>query len=92
MDKRRIAATVRGMVQGVSFRVATRGEARRLGLTGWVRNLPDGSVALEAQGSAEDVGQLIAWCRQGPPLADVTGVEVADVAPVAGEAGFSIRH
>jgi acylphosphatase len=92
MDKRRIAATVRGLVQGVSFRAATRSEARRLGLTGWVRNQADGSVALEAQGPAARVEDLVAWCRQGPPLADVSGVEVDDLAVVTGEDGFAIRH
>jgi acylphosphatase len=92
MDKRRIAATVRGLVQGVSFRAATRAQARQLGLTGWVRNHPDGSVRLEAQGPAGRVDELIAWCRQGPPMADVSGVEVADVAAVDGEPDFTVRH
>jgi acylphosphatase len=92
MDKRRINATVRGLVQGVSFRAATREEARRLGLTGWVRNLPDGRVALEAQGPSDAVDKLIAWCHHGPPLADVAAVEVGEASPVAGEDGFAIRH
>jgi len=92
MDKRRIAATVRGLVQGVSFRAAARAEARRLGLTGWVRNQADGSVTLEAQGPAARVDELVAWCRQGPPMADVSGVEVADRPVLADEEGFAIRH
>ena len=92
MDKRRINATVRGRVQGVSFRAATQDEARRLGLTGWVRNLRDGAVALEAQGAVDAVEKLVAWCHQGPPLAEVSSVEIGELSPVPGETGFAIRH
>jgi acylphosphatase len=92
MDKRRIRATVRGLVQGVSYRAATVDEARRLGLTGWVANRRDGAVELEAQGPADAVERLVAWCHHGPPLADVAAVEVADVATVDGEGSFTIRH
>jgi acylphosphatase len=92
MDKRRIRATVRGLVQGVSYRAATVDEARRLGLTGWVANRRDGAVELEAQGPVDAVERLVAWCHHGPPLADVSAVEVADVAAVEGEVSFTIRH
>jgi acylphosphatase len=92
MDKRRIRATVRGLVQGVSYRAATLDEARRLGLTGWVANRRDGAVELEAQGPAAAVERLVAWCHQGPPLADVSAVEAADIATVDGEVSFMIRH
>jgi acylphosphatase len=92
MDKRRIRATVRGLVQGVSFRAATQDEARRLGVTGWVRNQAGGAVELEAQGPASAVDELVAWCHRGPPLSDVAAVDVTDIAPIAGEGGFEIRH
>lgn len=90
---RRVRARVRGRVQGVAYRASTRHEAHRLGLAGWVRNLPDGSVELEAQGEPEVVAALLAWCHQGPGLARVTAVDVEELAVVAGApAGFEIRH
>ena len=89
---RRIQAHVRGRVQGVAYRASTRHEARRLGLTGWVRNEPDGSVRLEAQGSADAVEALRVWLARGPSLAQVTGVDVGELAVVAGEADFVVRY
>jgi acylphosphatase len=80
-------------VQGVAYRASTRHEARRLGLAGWVKNLPDGSVELEAQGAPEVVAALLTWCHQGPAMARVSAVEVEELAAVAGDpAGFEIRH
>jgi len=67
---------VRGSVQGVWYRGSTVDEARRLGLGGTVRNLPDGSVEVVATGPRGDVEQLIAWCRRGPPAARVESVDV----------------
>jgi acylphosphatase len=81
---------VRGFVQGVAYRASTREAARRLGLTGWVKNQVDGSVLLEAQGDADVVAKLEAWCRVGPPAAEVSGVEVVEVPTVDGEQGFAV--
>jgi acylphosphatase len=67
-------------------------EARAWELTGWVRNLADGSVELEAQGDAAQVAALLAWCERGPPAARVTGVTVEDRAPVDGETDFVQRR
>ncbi len=72
----RVHLVVSGIVQGVSFRAYTVDEARRLGVAGWVRNLPDGRVEAEAEGDREAVEALVAWCRRGPPAARVEGVEV----------------
>ncbi len=91
-NARRVRARVRGRVQGVAYRASTRFEARRLGLVGWVRNLPDGSVELEAQGPAEVVEQMLTWCRQGPSLAQVTSVDVTELPVEAAGAGFDVRH
>jgi acylphosphatase len=91
-DHKRVRAVVRGLVQGVSYRAMARREAARLGLSGWVRNRPDGSVELEAQGSADRVEALVAWCRVGPPAAEVSGVEVAAIAAAEGEHDFAIRY
>lgn len=65
-----------GIVQGVWFRQSTVDEARRLGLRGLVRNLPDGSVQAEAEGEHVALEELVRWCRRGPPSAQVDGVQV----------------
>lgn len=62
---------IEGRVQGVWFRESMRREAERLGVTGWVRNLPDGSVEAVVQGAAEAVDALLDWSRTGPPMARV---------------------
>jgi acylphosphatase len=87
---RRVHAIVSGRVQGVAFRAATRHEARRLGLVGWVRNRDDGTVELEAEGADEPIAALMAWCEHGPPAARVTRVASSDVAAVGREASFEI--
>jgi acylphosphatase len=88
---KRIRAVVRGDVQGVGFRAATAHQAQRVNVAGWVRNLRDGSVEVEAEGSVEAVDGLITWLRRGPSLARVTAVEIDDSLPPAGLEGFSIR-
>ncbi len=65
-----------GIVQGVFFRANTRRVAKRLGLKGYVRNLPDGSVEAVFEGERDKVEKAIEWCRRGPPLARVERVEV----------------
>lgn len=65
-----------GHVQGVFFRDSTRDRALQLGLVGYVRNLPDGSVELEAEGSQGSLEELISWCHHGPPEARVERVQV----------------
>jgi acylphosphatase len=89
---RRVRVVVRGFVQGVSYRASATAEARTLGLTGWVRNQPDGSVVLEAQGASDRVDALIAWSKDGPPHAQVEAVEVLDVLVIPGERGFTIQR
>jgi len=66
---------ISGMVQGVGFRHATYRQALKLGLRGWVRNLPDGRVEAVIQGERPIVEQLLAWCRKGPALARVDRVD-----------------
>lgn len=72
----RARLVIRGKVQRVFFRACAAEEGKRLRLLGWVRNRPDGSVELVAQGARESVDALIAWCRVGPPRARVDAVEV----------------
>ena len=66
---------ISGRVQGVAFRYYTRRQALRLGLTGWVRNLPDGRVEVLMEGEEPQVEEMIQWCGQGPPSARVTSLE-----------------
>jgi acylphosphatase len=82
---------VRGRVQGVSYRASTVFAARRFGVTGWVRNVADGSVELEAQGDDAAIAALLAWCAHGPSGARVTGVVTGDLAPLADEHAFEIH-
>jgi acylphosphatase len=89
---RRVHAVVRGVVQGVGYRASMLAEATRLGLTGWVRNLPDGSVELEAEGTTAAVDALLAWCARGPWGARVDGVESVEVAPSGAERRFEVRR
>jgi len=72
---RQFRATIHGKVQGVWFRAWTRDTARELGVTGWVRNLPNGNVETMAQGSAELLNKFEHCLWEGPPLARVTEIE-----------------
>jgi acylphosphatase len=76
-----ISITVSGMVQGVYFRQSTKEKALELGISGWVKNLPDGNVHIVATGTADQLDQLVQWCKQGPPHAKVTAVDVTEEAP-----------
>lgn len=81
---------VDGLVQGVFFRDSCRKAAAAAGVTGWVRNRPDGRVEAWFEGERSAVARLVAWCRQGPPHARVTAVDVVVEAPV-GETRFRVR-
>jgi len=87
----RLRARVRGRVQGVFYRASCRKEARDLGLSGWVRNLSDGSVELQAQGPRHRLEKLLAWCRLGPPGARVDGLEFEWIEAIGEEDGFVIK-
>ena len=82
--------TVSGRVQGVFFRDSCRREAASRGVAGWVRNCSDGTVEAWLEGPPDAVEALVDWCRRGPSRAEVSGVDVADVAP-SGASGFDVR-
>ena len=86
----RAEVTVRGLVQGVFFRVETRDRARSLGLAGWVTNARDGTVRAAFEGDEARVQSMVDWCGRGPSGAHVDDVEVTWSEP-AGEHGFTIR-
>jgi acylphosphatase len=88
---RSVDVTVTGRVQGVFFRASAIDEARRLGVAGWVRNEPDGSIAAHLEGPTEAVDEMVAWCRTGPPHARVARVTETD-APASGATDFTVRY
>lgn len=81
---------IRGGVQGVGFRYDTRSRAQSLRLTGFVRNLPDGSVEAAFEGNDDLVESMVEWCRHGPFGARVDEIELEWEEPT-GEPGFGVR-
>ncbi|MCE2460775.1 MAG: acylphosphatase [Pseudomonadales bacterium] len=87
----RVHLLIGGRVQGVGFRYSTTLEADSLGLSGWVRNLPDTRVEVIAEGPRPAVERLIEWCRHGPRYAWVRNVDVAWETPQGENRGFGVR-
>ncbi|RYZ97303.1 MAG: acylphosphatase [Sphingobacteriaceae bacterium] len=69
---------VKGKVQGVFFRAATKAVADQLGVKGYVKNQKDGTVYIEAEAGATELDMFLDWCAEGPEKAEVTGVETHD--------------
>ncbi|HDH99016.1 MAG TPA: acylphosphatase [Deltaproteobacteria bacterium] len=88
---KRVHALVSGRVQGVFFRASTRAEAKRLGLKGWVKNLPCDRVELVAEGPSWAVNELISWCHKGPTYSRVDNVEFYEEIPRGKYDEFSVR-
>lgn len=86
-----VSITVSGRVQGVFFRQSTKETAQRLDITGEVKNLDNGDVGIIATGTKEQLYQLIEWCKQGPPRAAVTEVQVKDL-PLQEFVHFTIKR
>ncbi len=76
MGLKQVHLLVRGRVQGVYFRASAQREARRLGLTGWVKNRPDGFVEILAEGEEDGLKDVIGWANRGPSAARVERVDV----------------
>ena len=92
MKKTRVHVLIKGRVQGVFFRGETCEEARKLGLSGWVRNRWDGSVEAVFEGDKVAVQEMIGWCYKGPSLAIVRDVEVKWEEYKGEFTSFSIRY
>ena len=91
-DRARVHLLITGLVQGVAFRQSAVFEAERLGVDGWVRNLPDGRVEAEAEGERAKVEIFARWCEHGPRGASVEWVD-AEWGPAKGAAkGFQIAR
>jgi len=91
MVEKRVHIYVTGIVQGVSFRYYTLQQAVRCGVSGWVRNLPDGRVEAVAEGDEAGVDRFVEWCQEGPRSARVDHVEVLPETPTGEFQGFRIR-
>jgi acylphosphatase len=76
MATKRVQLIVRGRITGVFFRAATQREARRLGITGWVRNRPDGNVEILAEAEEDAIREMVSWAQRGPSAARVDDVDV----------------
>ncbi len=85
----RVHVLITGRVQGVGYRYHTQRLAVQLGLSGWVRNLPNGQVEAVFEGEQEAIHRIITWCHQGPPTATVDEVVATPEAP-EGITGFQI--
>lgn len=86
---KRISIIVSGKVHGVFYRANTEKKAHEIGLTGFVRNEPDGTVYIEAQGTQEQIDALVAWCRRGPERARVDGLRTEEI-PLKEESHFRV--
>jgi acylphosphatase len=91
-NKVRAHANISGRVQGVFFRMETKRAADRIGVYGWVRNLRDGTVEAIFEGNQDQVDTILAWCKEGPPNAQVSDVKL-DWQDYTGEfSGFDISY
>ena len=90
-DRQRLAAVVRGYVQGVGFRFFVVRQARAIGVTGWVRNRGDGAVQVVAEGRRSDLLALLTGLRVGPSEAEVQDVEVSWQPYTGSFANFEVR-
>jgi acylphosphatase len=86
-----VTVKVTGRVQGVAFRWYAVQEAERLGVHGWIRNEPDGSVAAQLEGDDAGVDAMVEWCQHGPSYAAVRDVAVLESRPT-GAKSFEVRY
>ena len=90
--KARVHLIIHGYVQGIFYRASTRETALSLGLSGWVRNMTDGSVEALFEGPVENLHDAVEWCRQGPPGAKVTRIDEKWSDSKAEFDSFEINH
>lgn len=92
MEKRKAyQISINGRVQNVGFRFHTQDEAVKLGITGFVKNMPDGSVFIEAEGPETQLNEFIAWCHKGPAWAKVFDIKITEQ-PLMGYVTFEIKR
>ena len=89
---RRVHIFVSGKVQGVCYRAEALRRARHLNVNGWVRNLWDGRVEAVFEGPDDMVNDMIEWCKKGPVLAYVTGIDIFEEPYLGNHTDFSIHY
>lgn len=90
--KKRARAIISGRVQGVFYRSETQKAARLHNLTGWVKNMSDGTVEAVFEGTENDVSGMLEWCKSGSPQARVENVDATWEEPTGEFSGFHVRH
>jgi len=90
--KSTVHVVISGRVQGVWFRANTKQKAEQLGVTGWVKNTADGKVEAIFEGDKKHIQEMIDWCHQGPPSAQIEQVEITEQSLSNGFDGFSIKY
>lgn len=88
--KQAFAVTLSGRVQNVGFRFATVEKAQEIGIKGFVKNKPDDTVYIEAEGEANDLNRFLEWCKEGPPAAKVENIETQEI-PIQEFTGFNVK-
>ena len=88
--RKHLNINISGFVQGVTFRQSAKTEADKLGLSGFAKNLPDGSVYIEAEGEEKKLEEFLAWCHQGPNFAKIEDVHI-EQGPLKNYQGFTIK-
>lgn len=92
MNTKRIRAVVHGRVQGVFFRAYTQEKGLNLGLSGWARNKPDGTVEVLMEGEETTVDQMIQWLHLGSPMSQVTHIDIFEEKPSGEKGEFGIKY
>ena len=92
MEVERVHLIIEGKVQGVFFRASTKEQADKLDLKGWVRNLPGGSVEIDAEGTKENLEEFLKWCDTGPPNAIVSNLDIEYLHPTGEFSTFNIKY
>ncbi|MBN1280636.1 MAG: acylphosphatase [Candidatus Thermoplasmatota archaeon] len=90
--KRQVHVVISGHVQGVWYRASTKQQAEALGVTGWVKNTAEGNVEAVFEGDSQTVQDMVEWCKRGPPLAQVTSVQVTEKQYDGHFVGFAIKR
>ena len=85
-----LALTIGGRVQNVGFRFSAVQKAEQYDVKGFVKNQPDGTVYIEAEGEAENLNKFIEWCREGPPSASVEHIDKQEI-PIQNFSRFSVK-
>ena len=92
MEVETVHLIIEGRVQGVFFRASAKEQADKLGINGWVRNLPGGSVEIRAEGKKENLKQFLDWCNTGPPNSEVSNIEIEYLKPTGEFDTFYIKY